>query len=115
MKPKRIMLQAMTTLDRHVATGCIQDAISHSEGWVEDARLYSNKMTTISLVVSAGKFDNLLGQIEAAGIDVEPVPGHGRGDIGKVADNETELNVSIQLSFIHDQPDLKQEIPAVPG
>ncbi|MEQ5775784.1 hypothetical protein J4E05_09655 [Thalassospira sp. NFXS8] len=53
MKRHHLVLQAITSRDRHLVARQIQDTLTLAQGWVDDARFYSNKMTTISFTLVA--------------------------------------------------------------
>ncbi|WP_296993925.1 hypothetical protein [Thalassospira sp. UBA1131] len=112
MRPRPISFQAITRQDRHQVMELVQKAISAAHGWVEDSQFYSNKMTTIRFVISAGKCSEFCQTLTESGLMVEMPNGFEPADAN---DPDSELTGTIQLTFIHDQPDLRQTIPAVPG
>ena len=112
MRPRPISFQATTRQDRHQVIELVQKAISAARGWVEDSQFYSNKMTTIRFGISAGKCSEFCQTLTESGLMVEMPNGFEPADAN---DLDSELVGTIQLTFIHDQPDLRQTIPAVPG
>lgn len=110
---KRIlMLSAVTRVERHHATSLVLDNVNALGGWIEDVRLYSNIMTNIRLVLKGDAIAALVDRLEAEGLAIDRTEmltalGNGPG--------EAEQTLSLQLNFIHNEPDLKREIPAVPG
>ena len=85
------------------------DTIVAQGGWVEDVRLYSNIMTKINLVIPANKIAGFVSALNGQGIHVEAA-----ADAVKAA-GDAEARLSLQLTFIHNEPDLIREIPQVPG
>ena len=67
-------------------------------------------MNTIRLTLPAGAFAGLVAALEEGGIAVDPLQ-----DPGDLRDPATECMATLQLTVIPDEPDLKREVPAVPG
>lgn len=105
-----VMLSAVTRIERKTATSFVFDTVNRLGGWIDDVHMYSNLMNTIRLTLPAGAFADLSGALEAGGIAVDPPVG-----LGEIRDPTAERMATFQLTFIHDEPDLRREIPSVPG
>ena len=105
-----VMLSAVTRVERKAATSFVFDTVNRLGGWIDDTRMYSNLMNTIRLTPPAGAFAELVTVLSEAGIAVDPPEG-----LGQIRDPAAERMATLQLTFIQDEPDLKREIPAVPG
>jgi len=105
-----VMLSAVTRVERKAATSFVFDTVNRLGGWIDDTRMYSNLMNTIRLTLPAGAFAELVAVLSEAGIAVDPPEG-----LDEIRDPAAERMATLQLTFIHDEPDLKREIPAVPG
>lgn len=115
-RPLFLRLATVTRRDRHLATDQVADAVSAAGGWIDGHNQFSNKMTTLRFTLPASGLELLrrrladiaLGLTEetAAALDMAIAAGH---------DPEREVSASFQLTFIHDEPDLRIDIPAVPG
>ena len=105
-----VMLTAVTRVERRAATSFVFDTVNRLGGWIGDVHMYSNLMNTIRLTLRAGAFAELVAALEEGGIMVDPLQ-----DPGDLRDPATECMATLQLTFIHDEPDLKREVPAVPG
>jgi hypothetical protein len=105
-----VMLSAVTRVERKTATSFVFDTVNRLGGWIDDTRMYSNLMNTIRLTLPAGAFVELVKVLSEAGIAVDPPEG-----LDEIRDPAAERMATLQLTFIHDEPDLKREIPAVPG
>lgn len=104
------MLSAVTRVERNAATSLVFDTVNRLGGWIDDVRMYSNLMNTIRMTLPAGAFGGLVEALEQCGISVAAPEG-----LGEVRDPQTERLATLQLTFIHDEPDLKREVPSVPG
>ncbi|WP_341894067.1 hypothetical protein [Ferrovibrio terrae] len=108
MKPKPLLLQAVTTADRHQAVTAACDSLATHSGWVVDAHFYSNKAATIRFTIPIVTLTNWLDDLRKAGLCVdEPAP--------PAQGTAEEISGSLAITFIHDEPDLAREIPSIPG
>jgi hypothetical protein len=105
-----VMLTAVTRVERKAATSFVFDTVNRLGGWIDDVHMYSNLMNTIRLTLPAGAFVALIAALEEGGIAVDPPQG-----LGEIRDPLVERMATLQLTFIHDEPDLKREVPSVPG
>lgn len=105
-----VMLTAVTRVERKAATSFVFDTVNRLGGWIDDTRMYSNLMNTIRMTLPAGVFAALIEALEEGGISIGPPEG-----LGNVSDPAVERMATLQLTFIHDEPDLTREVPSVPG
>lgn len=104
-----VSLSAVTKVERHEATSCVLDLINMLGGWVEDTQFFSNKMVTVRFVLAQRRIADLIEKLELVHIHSELASPF------TVHDRQAEQPGSIQLTFIHDEPDLARVIPAIPG
>ena len=104
-----IALHAVTKLERNFVTSMVMDEISAQGGWVEDVHLFSNIMTTIRFVIKQAKLADLRAALNQAGLQVS------RMDEAVQWIADADCNGSLQVTFVHNEPDLRREIPQVPG
>ena len=105
-----IMLTAVTRVERKAATSFVFDTVKRLGGWIDDVCMYANLMNTIRITLPAGAFAALVALLEEGGISVGPPEG-----LGDVSNPASERMATLQLTFIHDEPDLKREVPSIPG
>ncbi|MFN3719516.1 MAG: hypothetical protein ACK4UW_11505 [Rhizobium rhizophilum] len=105
-----VKLSAVTRIERRAATSFVFDTVNHLGGWIDDTQMYSNMMNTIRLTLPAGAFAPLIEALRSGGITVDPL-----GNLGDGRDPSAECMATLQLTFIHDEPDLKRDVPSVPG
>ena len=107
---RRCHLQGLTRVERLTALTRLEEAIGRVDGWLLDFHLFSNLAAAFHLEVPSRRFPQLLIALEEAGFTLDPPkagpsPGEEPGD----------LAVTLQITFLHDEPDLRREIPAIPG
>ena len=104
-----VSLSAVTKVERHDATSYVLDMINTLGGWVEDTQFFSNKMVTIRFVLPQCRISEFIETLDMRHVHCElafPFVVH---------DGQAEQPGSIQLTFIHDEPDLVRPVPAIPG
>jgi hypothetical protein len=107
MKPRPLLLQAVTTTDRHLAVAATNDSLLTCGGWVVDSHFFSNKAATIRLVIPADRLPDWLDQLGQIGLKLDSIDPPPQAD--------GEISISLSITFIHNEPDLARDIPAVPG
>ena len=107
-----LLLTAATRRERNGATGFVFDSILALGGWVDDVNMYSNMMTAVRFTLSENKLDALLTLLAGQGISVDPSA--NSTETPKEA-RDKERAFSLQISFLRNEPDLRRDVPAVPG
>ncbi|OCW57552.1 hypothetical protein AWJ14_01655 [Hoeflea olei] len=110
-----LMLSAVTRANRHGVMREIDDAAVSCGGWIEGHTLFSNVAATFRFVLPAGGLEAFAARIAAAGLQLD---GAGLAALSKrvaSAAADDELPGALAVTFVHDEPDLRREIPAVPG
>ena len=112
MRRRPMMLSAVTRGDRHQTTADIDAAVSSAGGWIVDHALFSNIAASIRFAVPLPGLAELRRRLVAAnvGLDEESLAALDACPAG-----EDEISVTLSVTFVHDEPDLRREIPAVPG
>lgn len=112
MRKPSIQIAAITRENRLTATDVAKDAIAACGGWIEDFQLFSNKMTCIRFELPAAALPALTGRLVEAHIRVD-------ADASACPDGapppSADVRVALQITFIHDEPDFRREVLAVPG
>lgn len=103
---KVVQLDIVTALERHEAIDRVRQAISSSGGWIIDEIFFSNKASTTRFEIDASKMPSLLEALQERQLKATPVT--------PLPDKTgSELSGTIAMTFSHNEPDLKQTIPAV--
>ena len=116
MKQHPLSLLGVTRTERHKAITAVGDAIAAAEGWIVDHAMLSNTAITIRFVVPRRGLDEVQRLITAAGIRLDEASLAGvRQAVGDSGDGGDEIAASLNITFIHDEPDLLQVVPPIPG
>ncbi len=103
MKPFRI--EIITKMERNQAISLIREAISASEGWIVTHQLFSNLSASIVFEMPYDEAEGFLSRLNEAGFSPATEKGipKGKGD---------DIRGVLSLTFIHDEPDMKRDVPA---
>jgi len=93
-----------TAMERNEAILTVRDAISNADGWIVDQTFFSNIATTINFELPASALQAFQDYLTGAGLQL-----HIDGDLP--ANASADVRSSISLTFSHNEPDQKQEIP----
>ncbi|SJZ37275.1 hypothetical protein SAMN02745126_00702 [Enhydrobacter aerosaccus] len=116
MRRKLLNLSGVTKVERHQAVTAASEAISASGGWIIDHTLFSNIMATIRFALPVEEQEALKERLKAGGIGLEA---DASGDSKQQGTDRSlpsaEIVGSLTITFIHNDPDLLIEVPAIPG
>ena len=111
-----LMISGVTKAERHNVTSEVNNAVSAAGGWIIDHTLFSNIAITLRFSLPSQRLDEWRRRVVAAGVRLdEDSLAKVRALMEKAAPRPADLTVSFNVTFIHDEPDLRREIPAVPG
>jgi hypothetical protein len=116
MRPRIIMLTGVTHANRHQVTADVNDAVVSSGGWVTDHTFFSNIATNFRMVLAPAGLARFHELVLKAGVHLDEESEAALADlIAKEKGLPEELPASLNVTFIHNEPDLRREVPAVPG
>jgi hypothetical protein len=116
MRPKRLMLAGVTRINRHAAMADINDAVLRANGWVSGHAMFSNIATTFQIALPPARYAAFCTALDGIGVVLDS---ESRAAVAALdVDDQTadaEVLASLNITFIHDEPDLRREVPSVPG
>jgi len=116
MRQEILMISGVTKADRHQVTADVNDAISAAGGWVVNHMLFSNIAITIQFSLPSQRFDEFRDQVIAASVKLDDDSlAKIRAVIEKHVPWPVDVTAALNITFVHNEPDLRQVIPAVPG
>lgn len=111
-----LSLSGVTKRERHLVTSEVSNVISAQGGWIGDHSLFSNIAIAVRFFVPRRELDGLQRGIAEAGIRLDDASlACLRQALQGAQDGGDEIAVSINITFIHDEPDLRRTVPAIPG
>ena len=116
MRSKFVMLAGVTRRNRHEVMSEINDAVSAAGGWIVAHRLFSNIATTFQFALAADRFGDWQARIAMSGVSLDDDSKAAIAALQSLTSAaDDEIQASLNVTFIHDEPDLRREIPSVPG
>ena len=108
-------------MSRHEMISRVREAILEGGGYILDFHMFSNAAICINFEVAAGDVGKFYTSLAATGLRLDQESHEllagcsqesaGLGEAAKAADVSGTLNIT----FIHDEPDLRIEVPPIPG
>ena len=110
------MISGVARADRHQVTADINDAISSAGGWVADHTLFSNIAITIQFSLPSPRLDECRERLVGANVKLDDESMAAMRTMAeKHSPKPIDVTATLNITFIHDEPDLRRKIPAVPG
>lgn len=113
-----LRLNGFTRVSRHEMIQLVRDALLKSGGDILDAHFFSNISLCINFELSAQRID----QLQTALADIHLQLSKESLELlaaftapAKHENSETSVPGTLQITFIHNDPDLRIEVPPIPG
>ncbi|MDP2149377.1 MAG: hypothetical protein Q8S27_16520 [Hoeflea sp.] len=112
-----LMLSAVTRINRHAAMAGIDDIVVACGGWIEGHTLFSNIAATFRFVLPTSGLAGFGARVDALGVHLDAASTEALAARSPAAGEagEAEVAGALAVTFVHDEPDLRREIPAIPG
>lgn len=113
-KQQFLQLNGYTKAERIQMTDRVSEAISQSGAWITDFQLFSNISICINFQVPNTCLGNLAAKLQETGVHLN------QESLDQLTPTdaplkEEDLSGTLQITFIHNEPDLLRDVPAVPG
>jgi hypothetical protein len=121
MIPRLLRLQGVTRADRQEMISRVREAIAEGGGYILDFHMFSNIMICINFEVSAGNIGRLHSSLAATGLRLDAESRDLLEDCRKQPkrlaenDKDSEVTGTLNITFVHNEPDLRIEVPPIPG
>lgn len=117
---KRFSVQMSSRLERHETIDSVKTILSASGAWVMDYKMYSNYILSLQFMITVRDLSLLRHELEESGFalfqeSMQELREFISGLNQDGANGETEISGSLVVHFVHNDPDLLIEVPAVPG
>jgi len=103
-----LKINAITRADRHQTIRLVEEAIASIGGWLLGFSMFSNISICFNIEIKTRDIDRLLTALQDIELKLTAEP-------PAPDDPDSILGGTIQITFIHNEPDLRIEVPAVPG
>jgi hypothetical protein len=116
MRPRTLMLDGVTKRERNLVTMELRDAVSAAGGWIEAENFFSNIAVAFRFFIKQDGFSILRAAIEQSDVrlDTESLERLANA-ISAPPSHDQEMACALNVTFSHNEPDMRREVPAVPG
>jgi hypothetical protein len=108
-----LRINGTTRSNRDEVIARARSAITESGGWILDAKLFSNVSINLSFEIPANRMGSLIDAL--ALMDLHITASSLNSIAQHSADKQSDIAGSLHITFIHDEPDLRIQVPAIPG
>lgn len=116
-----LRLNAITRRERHEMISRATEAVLRGGGFVVDFHMFSNRSICLNFEVAAGKVGRLSEALEETGLWLTEesrarlAEGTERAEQLSAEEGASEVAGTLEITFIHDEPDLRIAVPPIPG
>ena len=102
-------------------TSLVERAILESGGWILDFKQFSNVSICINFEVPAKNIGKLRRALEAIDLRLTSESNEALASLIRpddqpfAASEQRDVSGTLQITFIHNEPDLRRHVPAIPG
>jgi hypothetical protein len=114
-KQRFLRLDGFTRAERIQMTANVSEAIHLAGAWISDFHQYSNVLICINFQVPSANLDRLSTTLKQTGLHLSQESLDQLVCDRDSSPDDSELIGTLQITFIHNDPDMIREIPAVPG
>jgi len=110
-----LRLDGFTKQERIQMTSRVNEAINQARAWITDFHQYSNVLICINIEIPSANLEKLASTLQETGLHLSQESIEQLTSANDSILKKKELIGTLQITFIHNEPDLHREIPAVPG
>jgi hypothetical protein len=112
--PHLLQLSGFTRADRLRSVALVRDAINDTNGWITDFHEYSNLSICIAFEIPEASLPALTVSLAAASISFDSRT-ERTGQRLQIGTAGEPVQCTLKVLFIHDEPDMRRTVLAVPG
>jgi hypothetical protein len=113
-KPYLLHLGGFTRADRLRSVALIRDAINGTNGWITDFHEFSNLSICIEFEIPEASLPSLTAKLISSEISFNSRTERTVRSL-QIGTAGEPVQCTLQVLFIHDEPDLRRTVLAVPG
>ncbi len=106
-----VQINAVTRVERLEATARAREAIARSGGDILTFEQFSNVSACVGFEIPPLRLPDLARELNAAGLNLS----RRSEQALESANHGDTVPVTLQITFVHGEPDLRRHISAVPG
>lgn len=121
MIPTFLRLNGITRRDRHEMIARVKEAILKGGGFITDFHMFSNLSICLNFELPTGKIESFYAALKTTGLGLteesHELLAEGSKRVEQLGEEAgaSEVAGTLEITFIHDEPDLRIEVPPIPG
>lgn len=112
---QRVSINAVTHAERQSVIDAISAVLGELGGWIDDVHFFSNISVAIRSFLPVGRVSEYGERLQRLGLKFAPSSLHELDVFEPAPGVGEEIICSVQITFFHDEPDLRRHVPSVPG
>lgn len=116
-----LRINAVTRANRDQTIARVRTAIAQSGAWVVDVKLFSNVSVCFNFEVPSSRTAQLRQALTATELRLTKESDDSLASLlehheaAAKGSRETDIAGTLQITFIHNEPDLRIDVPQIPG
>jgi len=119
--PPFLRINAVTRANRDEMIARVRTAMTKSGAWIVDVKLFSNASVCFNFEIPSSHAEQFRAALTATDLRLTKESDDSlaslleRDKSAEAGSPATEIAGSLQITFIHNEPDLRIEVPQIPG
>jgi hypothetical protein len=119
--PRFLRINAVTRANREEMIARVRAAMTNSGAWIVDINLFSNVSACFNFEIPSNRAEQLRDALAAIDLHLTRESDDSLGSLlegnnsAEAGSPVTDIAGSLQITFIHNEPDLRIEVPPIPG
>lgn len=112
---EQLRINAVTREDRNEMISRVKELMTASGAWVLDVKQFSNVSVCFTFEIPSRNTARLRDALAAAGLRLISESNDSLSSVSDQADDGVDVAGTLQITFIHNEPDLRIKVPSIPG
>lgn len=110
-----LRINGLTRENRHEILSRVKQAVSDGNGWITNFYQYSNLSVCINFEIELKNVAKLNQEIRKTNLLLSDETEKAIAELTLIPESSEEVFGTIQIGFVHDEPDLRIECLPIPG
>ena len=110
-----LRINAVTKDDRNEMISRVKEAMTASGAWVLDVKQFSNVSVCFNFEIPSCNTARLRDALVSAGLRLISESNDSFSSVSDQTDDDVDVAGTLQITFIHNEPDLRIKVPSIPG
>jgi hypothetical protein len=112
----QLRINAVTKEDRSEMISRVKEAMSTSGAWVLDVKQFSNVSICFNFEFPGRNAARLRDALTSTGLRLTEESDNSISSVSDlIASDGADISGTLQITFVHNEPDMRIKVPAIPG